>query len=161
MQRESTRTGWAVDPRSALALLRVTMGVLFLSVFLENIQKGLYAPDAYARFIEGLIARGGAPAAWKGVMQFMASNAAIAAPLQAVTEVGLGILLCLGLFTRLAATVAFLFLGSLWVSEWGTAWIWELLLPMLAALLVALTNAGLWAGVDGILARRRPGLSFG
>jgi uncharacterized membrane protein YphA (DoxX/SURF4 family) len=161
MERQSTRTRWAVDPRSGLALLRVTLGVLFLSVFLENIQKGLYAPDAYARFIEGLAARGEAPLAWKSVMRFVASHAGVAAPLQAATEVTLGILLCLGLFTRLAAVAAFLFLGSLWVSEWGTAWIWELLLPMLVALLVGLTNAGLWAGVDAVLSRRRPGLSFG
>ena len=36
--------------------------------------------------------------------------------------------------TRPVAFVAFLFLGSLWVSEWGTAWIWELLVPVLVAL---------------------------
>ena len=56
----------------------------------------------------------------------------MAAPMQALTEIGLGILLVIGLLTRPAAFVAFLYLGSLWVSEWGTAWIWELLVPVLA-----------------------------
>ena len=39
--------------------------------------------------------------------------------------------LLLGLLTRPVALVAFLFLTSLWVSEWGTAWIWELLVPVI------------------------------
>ena len=54
-------------------------------------------------------------------MGLAASHAAMAAPMQAVTEIGLGILLVIGLLTRPAAFVAFLYLGSLWVSEWGTS----------------------------------------
>jgi uncharacterized membrane protein YphA (DoxX/SURF4 family) len=37
-----------------------------------------------------------------------------------MTEISLGILLVLGLLTRPAAFVAFLFLGGLWISELGT-----------------------------------------
>jgi uncharacterized membrane protein YphA (DoxX/SURF4 family) len=71
----------------------------------------------------------------------MASHAAMAAPMQAMTEISLGILLVIGL-ARPAAFVAFLFLTSLWVSEWGTAWIWELLVPVLASLALAVGRAG-------------------
>ncbi len=70
-------------------------------------------------------------------MGLVASHAALAAPMQAMTEIGLGILLVIGLLTRPPAFVAFLYLGSLWVSEWGTAWIWELLVPVLASLALA------------------------
>ena len=80
----------------------------------------------------------------------------MAAPLQAVTEISLGVLLLIGLLTRPAAFVAFLYLGSLWVSEWGTAWIWELLVPLLAALAVAVGCAGRTWGIDALLAQRRP-----
>jgi uncharacterized membrane protein YphA (DoxX/SURF4 family) len=76
--------------------------------------------------------------------------------MQALTEISLGILLVLGLLTRPAGLVAFLFLGSLWMSEWGTAWIWELLVPMLASLALAVGRAGRTWGVDALLARRRP-----
>jgi len=62
----------------------------------------------------------------------------------------------IGLLTRPAAFVAFLYLGSLWVSEWGTAWIWELLVPVLASLGVAIGSAGRAWGVDSLLARRYP-----
>ena len=75
-------------------------------------------------------------------MGLMASHAAMIAPMQAATEISLGILLVIGLLTRPAAFVAFLFLTSLWVSEWGTSWIWELLVPVLASLGIAVGRAG-------------------
>jgi len=80
----------------------------------------------------------------------------MAAPLQGFTEISLGVLLILGLFTRPVAFVAFAYLASLWVSEWGTAWIWELLVPVLASLSLVVGGAGRTWGVDSILARRRP-----
>ena len=76
--------------------------------------------------------------------------------MQAVTEFSLGILLLIGLLTRPAAFVAFLFLGSLWISELGTAWIWELLVPVLASLSLAVGRAGRTWGIDALLAQRRP-----
>ena len=73
-----------------------------------------------------------------------------------MTEISLGILLVLGLFTRSAGLVAFGFLASLWISEWGTSWIWELLVPTLASLGLAVGAAGRTWGLDAFLARRRP-----
>src|SRR5262249_10557756 len=116
----------------------------------------LYTPAGYAELINHYIKAGHSPAAWKGVMGLAASHAVIAAPMQAMTEISLGILLVIGLLTRPAALVAFLFLGSLWVSEWGTSWIWELLVPVLASLGLAAGRAGRAWGIDGMLARRRP-----
>jgi uncharacterized membrane protein YphA (DoxX/SURF4 family) len=89
-------------------------------------------------------------------MQLAASHAAMAAPMQALTEIGLGTLLVIGLFTRPAAFIAFLYLGSLWVSEWGTSWIWELLVSVMASLGVAIGSAGRAWGVDAWLAKRWP-----
>ncbi len=89
-------------------------------------------------------------------MGLVADHAAMAAPLQAFTEISLGILLVLGLLTRPAALVAFFYLGSLWMSEWGRAWIWELLVPVLASLGLVIGHAGLRWGVDGWLSRRSP-----
>jgi uncharacterized membrane protein YphA (DoxX/SURF4 family) len=86
----------------------------------------------------------------------MASHATMAAPMQGVAEFSLGVLLLLGLFTRPVAVVAFFLLGSLWVSELGTSWIWELLVPVLACLGLAIGRAGRVAGIDAILARRNP-----
>jgi uncharacterized membrane protein YphA (DoxX/SURF4 family) len=85
-----------------------------------------------------------------------ANHAAMAAPLQGLTEISLGVLLVLGLLTRPVGLVAFGLLGSLWISEWGTSWIWELLVPTLASLALAIGRAGRAWGLDALLARRWP-----
>jgi uncharacterized membrane protein YphA (DoxX/SURF4 family) len=138
-----------------LAVVRLTIGAMFVWVFFENLGKGLYTPAGYAGLINYYIKQGHSPAAWKSVMALAAAHASMAAPAQAVTEISLGVLLVLGLLTRLAALVAFAFLASLWISEWGTAWIWELLVPVLASLGLAVGRAGRAWGVDALLAQRQ------
>ncbi|MGB9363954.1 MAG: DoxX family membrane protein, partial [Candidatus Sulfotelmatobacter sp.] len=141
---------------NGLAIVRLTIGAMFVWVFFENLGKGLYGPTGYAQLINYYIKAGHSPAAWKAVMGLAASHAAMAAPMQALTEISLGILLVIGLLTRPVAVVAFLYLGSLWMSEWGTAWIWELLVPVMASLALAVGRAGRTWGVDTLLARRWP-----
>jgi uncharacterized membrane protein YphA (DoxX/SURF4 family) len=141
---------------NGLAIVRVTIGAMLVWVFFENLGKGLYTPTGYAGLINYYIKSSHSPAAWKAVMGLAASHAAMAASMQAVTEISLGVLLVIGLFTRPAAFVAFLFLGSLWVSEWGTSWIWELLVSVMASLALAVGRAGRAWGVDALLARRWP-----
>ena len=155
MQSEIRGTGPA-SAADGLALVRVTIGAMLVSVFFENLGKGLYTPAGYAGLINSYIKTSHSPAAWKAVMGLAASHAAMAAPMQALTEISLGIVLVIGLLTRPVAFVAFLYLASLWVSEWGTAWIWELLVPVLAALGVAVGSAGRKWGVDAWVAQRWP-----
>jgi uncharacterized membrane protein YphA (DoxX/SURF4 family) len=142
--------------RFGLAIVRLTIGAMFVGVFFENLGKGLYTPSGYAGLINYYIQHDHAPAIWKAIMATAASHSAMAAPLQGVTEISLGVLLVLGLLTRPAGLVACGLLASLWVSEWGTSWIWELLVPTLAALGIAVGAAGRTWGVDAFLARRRP-----
>ncbi len=141
---------------NGLALVRLTVGAMFVSVFFENLGKGLYTPAGYAGLINYYIKASHSPAVWKAVMGLVANHAAVAAPLQATTEISLGILLVIGLLTRPAAFVAFLYLGSLWVSEWGIGWIWELLVPVLASLGLAIGSAGRRWGVDAWMSQRWP-----
>jgi len=154
----SDTTVVAHQPQAAngLAIVRVTIGAMLVWVFFENLGKGLYTPAGYAGLINYYIEKGHAPAAWKAVMGLAASHAAMAAPLQAMTEISFGILLIIGLFTRPIAFVTFLYLGSLWMAEWGTAWIWELLVPVLASLGLAVGSAGRKWGVDAWLSQRWP-----
>src|SRR4051795_11623684 len=152
-------TAESMDPPNAamgLALVRVTIGAMLLWVFFENLGKGLYTPAGYAGLINYYIKASHSPAAWKAVMALAANHAAMAAPMQGLTEISLGILLVVGLLTRPAAFVAFLFLGSLWISEYGTSWIWELLVSVLACLGLANGRAGRRWGVDAWLSERWP-----
>jgi uncharacterized membrane protein YphA (DoxX/SURF4 family) len=144
------------DAAKGLVLVRLIVGAMFVSVFFENLGKGAYTPAGYAGVINFYIKNSHAPAAWKLVLGFMSSHAAMVAPGQAVMEISVGILLVIGLLTRPAALVAFLFLGSLWVTELGTSWIWELLVPVIASLGLAVGRAGRTWGIDALLARRQP-----
>jgi uncharacterized membrane protein YphA (DoxX/SURF4 family) len=139
-------------------MLRVALGVFFLSTFFENLSKGLYGAEGYAGLIHSYIKYGHAPTLWKQVMGFTAAHAAIAGPLQAVLEASLGVMLILGFLSRPAALVAFGFLTGLWMSEWGIGWIWELLVPMFLAAALALGPSGRHAALDVALARRWPEL---
>ena len=141
---------------NGLALVRLIVGAMFVSVFFENLGKGAYTPAGYAGVINFYIKNSHAPAAWKLVLGFMSSHAAMVAPGQAVMEISVGILLVIGLITRPVALVAFLFLGSLWLTELGTSWIWELLVPVVASLGLVVGRAGRAWGIDALLARRHP-----
>jgi uncharacterized membrane protein YphA (DoxX/SURF4 family) len=154
--KSNSSTAGCGSARAGLALMRLGLGAMFLYVFFENLSKGLYSKDGYAGLINHYVQNGHAPSFWKSVMSMMANNAAIAGPMQAVTEISFGLCLLLGLLTRPVALAAFLFLTSLWVSEWGTAWIWELLVPMIAALSVMVGGAGQKWGIDAKLARKYP-----
>ena len=103
--------------RYGLAIVRLTLGVMFVWVFFENLGKGLYTANGYAGLINYYIQHDHAPAIWKSIMGVIASHASIGAPMQGLTEISLGVLLLLGLFNRPVAFVAFMLLGSLWLSE--------------------------------------------
>jgi uncharacterized membrane protein YphA (DoxX/SURF4 family) len=157
-QAQNATVSFAGQPDAAkgLALVRLIVGAMFVSVFFENLGKGAYTPAGYAGVINFYIKNSHAPAAWKLGLSFMSSHAAMVAPGQAVMEISVGILLVIGLLTRPVALVAFLFLGSLWVTELGTSWIWELLVPVVASLGLAVGRAGRAWGIDALLARRNP-----
>jgi uncharacterized membrane protein YphA (DoxX/SURF4 family) len=140
----------------ALTILRVALGCLFIWVFFENLGKGLYSPSGYSGLINHYIEKGHAPQLLKNIMAFMAGHATLAGPMQGLTEITFGVLLVIGLLTRPVALGAFLFLSTLWVAEWGTSWIWELLIPMIVALALVIGSAGRKWGVDQLLARRYP-----
>lgn len=146
--------------RRGLAIARLCIGAMFVWVFFENYGKGLYTPGGYADLINWYVDNGGAPAIWKSVMRMASANARVAAPMQGLSEISFGVLLVLGLFTRPVALAAAAFLTSLWVSEWGTAWIWELLVPMWTAYALAIGAAGRHWGLDARLARKNPDSLF-
>ena len=140
----------------ALTITRLGLGCLFIWVFFENLGKGLYSPSGYAGLINYYIEKGHGPQLLKSVMAFMANHATFTGPMQGLTEISFGVLLLIGLLTRPVALGAFLFLSTLWMAEWGTAWIWELLIPMIVALALVIGSAGRKWGVDQLLARKYP-----
>ena len=147
--------------RQALAVIRVVVGLMLVSTFFENLAKGAYSPAGYKGVIDFYIKNGHSPAFWKAIESVLAANARIVGPLQAIGELSMGVLLVAGVATRVVGIAAGGFLFGLWLSELGAAWPWELALYVIAALCVAWGRAGRTWGVDGLIARRRPGWQLG
>jgi uncharacterized membrane protein YphA (DoxX/SURF4 family) len=134
------------------SVLRLMLGGLFVSVFFENLNKHLYEKAGYAALIHGYRAEGNAPGAWKDFERFIADHGSLFAPVQAVFELSLGVLLVLGIGTGVVALVSAGHLTALWISELAPRrWVWELLSLVVIALVVGLS--ALPSLLDG---RRRP-----
>jgi uncharacterized membrane protein YphA (DoxX/SURF4 family) len=121
------------------AVLRLMLGALFVSTFFENLEKNLYTVPGYSGLIDDYAARNNAPGFWSDhFMKFISDHASFFAPVQAVFELSLGILLVLGIATGIVALVTAGHLTALWISELGIFWVWELLSLIVVAVVVGL-----------------------
>ena len=161
MDDHGTGTKGATREQRALAVLRVVLGLMILSTFFENLHKGAYTPAGYKGVIDFYINKGSAPAIWKAIESVLAANARIVAPMQAMSELGFGVLLIAGVAMRVVAAAAGVFLLGLWISELGTSWPWELAMYVVAAFCCAWAQAGRTWGVDALLVRRLPNWRLG
>ena len=161
VRAEPERIPTTKDPiweKRALAVIRIAIGAMFVWVFFENLLKGAYTPAGYRGVIQYYLEKGTAPGVWKGVMSFVASHAAVAGPLQGASELAFGMALVTGTASRLVAAAAAGFLFTLWLSELGAAWIWELLIPTIAAAALVATRSGRTWGFDAFFSRKWPKL---
>jgi uncharacterized membrane protein YphA (DoxX/SURF4 family) len=130
----------ALDRVAWLAVLRVMLGAVFVSTFFENLNKHLYEVKGYTALIAGYRVEGTAPGAWKDVEKFVADHGSFFAPVQAVFELSLGVLLVLGIGTGIVALLTAGQLGALWVSEQAPRrWVWEILSLVVIAVVVGLS----------------------
>jgi hypothetical protein len=128
-----------VPSARGITFLRLFLGALFCAVFFENLAHDRYTADGYQELIDRYAGQNNAPGFWSdGVMGFFADNSEVFAPIQFVTELSFAVLLVLGVATGAVALAAAAFLFSLWVSELGIFWLWELLAPVAIALVVGL-----------------------
>src|SRR6516164_11666416 len=90
-RNETTGVADQAQARLGLAVARFTVGAMFVSVFFENLGKGLYTAGGYSGLIHYYVEKGHSPDIWKAVMAQAASHAAMAAPMQALLEISLGV----------------------------------------------------------------------
>jgi uncharacterized membrane protein YphA (DoxX/SURF4 family) len=139
-QSRALAVAGALERVAWLSVLRVMLGALFVSVFFENLNKHLYEVKGYTALIAGYRAEGTAPGVWKDVEKFVADHASFFAPVQAVVELGFGVLLVLGIGTGVVALLSAGQLTALWVSELAPRrWVWEILSLVVIALVVGLS----------------------
>ncbi len=156
-------TTTAVDTRSGsvpVALLRVTLGVILLVAFFDNLDKGLYSADGFEGFIDYLFSEEGNDSSL-GIYESFVDGAIV--PLGAVygwfqgtVELVIAVALILGLATRAASLVAAIFFANLFLAYFGgEEWIWTYVLLFMSALTVFLGYGGRTLGLDERIARER------
>lgn len=149
--------------RRLIAILRITLGVIILATWLENLQKGIYTaqgitdlfthPD-WGAFSNG----GGALPGFKPLIE----NTVLAVPglfavFQMVAELLMGLGLLVGGLTPIAGAGATFFFFNLLLTYLGNSdeWIWTYVLLTVAALVVALARSGRVWGLDAVLYLRK------
>jgi len=139
-----------------IALLRVMMGLVFLTTWLSNLSKGLYG-DGFLPFIQGWA--DGTDFRWYAAFlnQVVIPNIEILRVVQVVTEgLLMGLFLTLGLLTPLSAATAWFFVVNLFLASFGTGeWPWTYVMMGVMLAIIALTRAGRSLGLDAWLLEKR------
>lgn len=138
-----------------IAILRVMMGLVFLTTWFSNLNKGLYG-DGYVPFIQGWA--DGTDVEWYAAIlnNVVIPNADILRIVQIVTEgLIMGVFLTVGLFTPISAAVSWFFVVNLFFASFGTGeWPWTYIMMGVVLTIIAVTRAGRGYGVDTWLAEK-------
>lgn len=159
------------EPRSGrgsvpVAILRITLGVIILATWFDNLDKDLYTADGLEGFLNSLFDENGNGSSLGFYESFLDSVVIpLAGPyagFQLVVELAMGIGLLVGAFTRFFALAAAFFFFNLFLSYFGgEEWIWTYVLLLVSAVVVFLGYGGRRLGVDERLYQSRGESPYG
>ena len=139
-----------------IALLRVMMGLVFLTTWFSNLNKGLYG-DGFLPFIQGWA--DGTSFRWYAefLNNVVIPNIEILRVVQVVTEgLIMGVFLIIGLFTPISAAITWFFVVNLFLASFGTGeWPWTYIMMGIVLAVIALTRSGRSFGIDAWLKSKR------
>lgn len=146
--------------KTGLAILRITLGVILLVTWAENLQKGLYTAEGLRGFLNWLFDPEGNASSLTFYKAFLDATVIPAAGLFGVFQLVGELLMALGLLTgtltRFFSLAAMLFFLNLFFSYFGGhEWIWTYVLLFMASLTLFLGYAGRYLGVDRRLVAQR------
>ena len=139
-----------------IVILRVMMGLVFLTTWFSNLSKGLYG-DGFLPFIQGWA--DGTEFRWYASFLYnvVIPNIEILRVVQVVTEgLIMGLFLIIGLFTPISAVIAWFFAVNLFLASFGTGeWPWTYIIMGVLLAVIALTRSGRSFGIDTWLTSKR------
>lgn len=155
MKRDSSEDTAKV-PLYWIALLRIVVGVMFLSTWWPNYLDGMYTPDGLLRFFTEDFPQSENPLMLYAIFidgVILPMRGAFA-PFQLVAEFLMGIAILVGAFTPLASLAGIFFLLNTMLATLGHDWLWSYILPISILVVVLFTHGGRALGVDAYLMRR-------
>ena len=144
-------------PLAWIALLRIMLGVLFLTTWASNLSKGFYTPDGLLNFFTNVFPQTDNPLTWYAVFidSAILPIRGIFAPFQLVTEFLIGLFLLLGLLTPWTSAAGLLFILNTFLATFGHDWPWSYAMMLAMLFVVLVTRAGRSLGLDNLLLRSR------
>lgn len=148
-QQPSTSLTW-------IALLRIMIGLVFLTTWYNNLQKGFYTPDGLQTFFTDVFPQSQNPLSWYAgfIQEVILPVRAVFAPFQLVAEFLLAVALILGAFTPFFSLAGIFFLVNTFLAGFGMDWPWAYLMPIGVLAVTLLSRAGRSLGVDAWLLQR-------
>ena len=144
----------------AVALLRVTLGVILFATWIDNLDSGLYGAEGFEGFIDGLFSADGNDSSLGFYKSFVDAViipiSGVYVVFQAIIELLIAVALIAGIGTRAASLMAMVFFANLFLAYFGGhEWIWTYVLLFMASLTVFLGYGGRALGLDNRLIRAR------
>ena len=139
-----------------IAILRLMLGVLFLSTWASNLGKGFYTPDGLLNFFTEVFPQSSNPLAFYAtfINQIILPMRYVFAPFQLVAELLLGLLLLLGVLTPLVSLAAGFFILNTFLATFGHDWPWSYLTILAILGITFITHAGRSLGIDAWFCKR-------
>jgi len=139
-----------------IALLRILLGLVFLSTWVINLFNGFYTPDGLLRFFTEVYPQVDNPLAFYAafINNVILPIRGVFAPFQLVSEFLLGIGLLVGAFTPLFSLAGIFFLLNTFLASLGHDWPWSYWMPIAMLVVTFFTCAGRALGVDAYLLKR-------
>lgn len=145
-----------------LSLMRIMLGLMFLTTWASNLAKGYYSPAGLQIFFTEVFSQAENPLTFyaRFVQNVILPMRDVFAPFQLVAEGLLGLALLVGALTPVACLAGAFFLGNVFLATFGHDWPWAYLMPMSLLGAIFFTRAGRSLGVDAWLVKRfgEPGL---
>ena len=138
---------------SGIALLRITLGVIIVRTWFQNLSDDLYTSDGFEGFISWLFSAEGNNSSlgfYESILDaVLVPLSGVYVIVQLIVELLIGIGLVIGGFTRLCSLIAAILFFNLFLAYFGgNEWIWTYVLLFMASIAVHLGNAGAKWGID-------------
>lgn len=144
------------SPLFWLALLRIMVGLVFLTTWVSNLFKGFYTPDGLLDFFTNVFPQSENSLGWYAgfINTVILPGRAVFAPFQLVTELVLALALLVGIFTPFFSLAGIFFLINVYLATFGHDWPWAYWMPMGILGVMFLARSGRALGIDAWLLKR-------